>query len=179
MKRNSRGRRPNVRTGYAHEFILFRPARTGGQAHMSRTDALLIASPTQQRGAIGAKPGRWTQWVLDCVGYESALDVVTDMLPGSGAVTRAVEEYRQGCERCGQFIPASRGGMHGSAPAPVGMRPTGAGPDEGREGCGRPGFIHRGRPSAQRIWSAQAMSCTLRKFRARGDLPTAGTFSRA
>src|SRR4051794_5960349 len=43
VKRPARGRRPNVRVGYGHEFVLFQqpPGRRGGQAHMARTDVLL------------------------------------------------------------------------------------------------------------------------------------------
>ena len=108
VKRNPGGRRPYLRVGYAHEFTLFRPARRGGQAHMSRTDALLLASPTRQRGVVGAKPARWTWWTLDCLGYEPGEDEVEDLFPGSGAVSEAIQEYQPGCARCGAVISRKR-----------------------------------------------------------------------
>lgn len=107
MKTSSGGQRLTLRTGYAHEFTLFSPARRGGQVHRSRTDAFLCPS-TQQRGVIGAKASRWTWWVLDCLGYEPEEDTVVDLFPGSNAVGEAVRTYRRGCQRCGAFVSAAR-----------------------------------------------------------------------
>lgn len=66
--------------------ILFPPvgrrARTSGERV---SDVLTTAIP--RLGFYGAKPPEWTRWVLDAMGYDPALDEVTDLFRGSGAVT--------------------------------------------------------------------------------------------
>ena len=41
---------------------------------------------------MGAKPAAWTRWVLDLLGYKPDEDTVTDLFPGSGAVTREINQ---------------------------------------------------------------------------------------
>lgn len=50
-------------------------------------DLLSAAHPVS--GFVGAKPDRWTHWVLDLMGFQPG-DEVVDMFPGSGAVERAM-----------------------------------------------------------------------------------------
>lgn len=40
----------------------------------------------------GAKPQRWTRWVLDVLGHDPDTDTVDDLFPGSGAVGHAVAQ---------------------------------------------------------------------------------------
>lgn len=48
--------------------------------------------PADFHPAAGAKPAGWTHWVLDALGYEPG-DSVTDLFPGSGAVSQAIRTY--------------------------------------------------------------------------------------
>lgn len=100
-KTRAGGSRPYVRIGYSFEHLLFQQpsGRRGGVADMRRTDTL-IAPVTQRRGVIGAKPRRWTQWVLDLLGYQPTEDTVDDLFPGSGDVRAAIDDYRPGCGWC-------------------------------------------------------------------------------
>jgi hypothetical protein len=43
-------------------------------------------------GFAGAKPHRWTRWVLDVLGYDPETDTVDDLFPGSGAVSAAISQ---------------------------------------------------------------------------------------
>ncbi|WP_053353925.1 hypothetical protein [Leucobacter musarum] len=44
-------------------------------------------------GFSGRKPEAWTHWVLTMLGYDPAVDDLTDIFPGSGAVTAAAATY--------------------------------------------------------------------------------------
>lgn len=61
------------------------PTETG---RLSQVPDLLCAAAPQ--GFPGAKPPAWTRWVLDALGYDPETDTVTDLFPGSGAVTAAL-----------------------------------------------------------------------------------------
>jgi hypothetical protein len=70
------------------------PARRSNRrvdaAHRLHVPDVLTCSP-DRIGFVGAKPERWTRWVLDALGHEQG-DTVHDMFPGSGSVTRALEQ---------------------------------------------------------------------------------------
>lgn len=77
--------------------ILYPPAgrrssRTGG---LGLRDVLTAAPP--RTGFVGAKPAAWTHWVLEALGYCDD-DELTDMFPGSGAVTAAAAQGRLGID---------------------------------------------------------------------------------
>lgn len=63
-----------------------RRARTSGRV----PDVLTAAVP--QAGFIGEKPAVWTRWVLDALGHDPDTDTVTDLFPGSGAVSAAAAQ---------------------------------------------------------------------------------------
>lgn len=46
----------------------------------------------------GAKPTRWTWWVLDAMTFDPSTDEVTDMFSGSGRVSSAVKNYQSRLE---------------------------------------------------------------------------------
>ena len=50
----------------------------------------VLSAPHPVSGFVGAKPDRWTTWVLDLLGFDPAQDTVSDLFPGSGAVSRVV-----------------------------------------------------------------------------------------
>jgi hypothetical protein len=90
-----------------HLAVWARPnAAPGGARILSRWEAVIVHAPASRRRAVagsctsdvlvcpapragfpGEKPPAWTRWVLDLLGYDAAADTVTDLFPGSGAVT--------------------------------------------------------------------------------------------
>ncbi len=54
------------------------------------TDVLTCNVPPN--GFVGAKPAAWTRWVLDVLGYDPHEDTVTDLFPGSGAVSSEIAQ---------------------------------------------------------------------------------------
>lgn len=78
--------------------ILFPPrgrrARPAGQQLRVYGDQVpdVLACAPPGAGFAGAKPARWTRWVLDALGYESDQDTVDDLFPGSGAVAAAAAQ---------------------------------------------------------------------------------------
>lgn len=63
-----------------------RRARTGS----GYVPDLLSCAPPGA-GFAGAKPGQWTRWVLDALGYVDG-DTVDDLFPGSGAVSNEIAQ---------------------------------------------------------------------------------------
>ncbi len=57
---------------------------------LAQVPDVLTCSPPGA-GFAGAKPEAWTRWVLDALGHEPD-DEVVDLFPGSGAVSRAIEQ---------------------------------------------------------------------------------------
>lgn len=53
-------------------------------------DVLTASAP--RAGFTGAKPEAWTHWVLAALGYDAELDTVTDLFPGSGAISAAITQ---------------------------------------------------------------------------------------
>lgn len=84
-------------------------AQPGGQRLLSRWEPVIVCPPIGRRargqgfvsdvltaaapgaGFVGAKPGAWTRWVLAALGYQAG-DKVDDLFPGSGSVSRALEQ---------------------------------------------------------------------------------------
>lgn len=50
----------------------------------------LLEARVPENGFPGEKPPAWTRWVLDALGYDPDTDTVTDLFPGSGAITNAI-----------------------------------------------------------------------------------------
>jgi hypothetical protein len=92
--------KPNAQPG-AHRLrscwepvILYPPAgrRSARDGGGQLADVLTAPYPAGRRFP-GAKPGSWTHWVLDALGYRDG-DTVADLFPGSGAVAAAVAQGR-------------------------------------------------------------------------------------
>lgn len=85
-----------VNPGYCWEPVILR----GGRSHRARSEPtvrdFLVEPITMRRGFPGAKPDKFVRWVLDLLGAEPD-DEVVDLFPGSGAVGRAVDDWRM-CE---------------------------------------------------------------------------------
>jgi hypothetical protein len=83
----------NVSVAYAWEPVLVSAARkpvVSGRCVMRD----FISEPiTLKRGLVGAKPEAVCRWAFEVMGAEPT-DELDDLFPGSGAVTRAWEQWR-------------------------------------------------------------------------------------
>lgn len=85
--------KPNAQPG-AHRLrslwepvILYPPlARRSNRGGVGSVPDVLTAHIRQ--GFRGEKPAEWVRWVLAAMTYDPATDLVDDLFPGSGAVTR-------------------------------------------------------------------------------------------
>lgn len=103
----------NVRPAYAWEPVLFRGGRNPGNGYphpppvrgaKQITPKDFIAEPiTLRRGLTGAKPERFCRWVLDLLNVQPG-DVVVDLFPGTGAMTRAAEQRTRADVVLGQSV---------------------------------------------------------------------------
>lgn len=87
--------KPGVGVAYAWEPVVFCGGRKRPKHEPTARD-WVAENITLRRGFPGAKPARFVWWVLDVLGAERQ-DEIVDMFPGSGAVQRAIDEWRDGC----------------------------------------------------------------------------------
>jgi len=66
------------------------PSRRKHSGPGTTMQSFLRAQPPQN--FVGAKPGAWTRWVLDMLGYDAETDTVDDLFPGSGAVAAEIAQ---------------------------------------------------------------------------------------
>lgn len=98
----------NVSVAYAWEPVMVKPCRKPVVSHRvvmrdwlyTQTSDLanderdfIVESITLQRGLTGAKPEAVCRWAFEMLGMEPT-DELVDLYPGSGAVTRAWERWR-------------------------------------------------------------------------------------
>lgn len=84
--------KPNVNPAYAWEPVIVRGGRKRTREQETVRD-WVSANITLQRGMVGAKPDAFCYWLFEVLGME-AEDEMVDLFPGSGAVTRAWERWR-------------------------------------------------------------------------------------
>lgn len=85
--------KPNVTRAYAWEPVIIRGGRDIPRTAPTVRD--FVAEPiTMLKGFPGAKPWRFCWWVFDFLGMEADDDLV-DLFPGSGAVTEALQMWRE------------------------------------------------------------------------------------
>jgi hypothetical protein len=84
--------KPGVNPGYCWEPVIVRGGRKLGRDVPTVRD-YCSANITLKRGLSGAKPEAFSFWLFAFVGLEQG-DEFTDVFPGSGAVTRAWETWR-------------------------------------------------------------------------------------
>jgi hypothetical protein len=65
--------------------------RSRGTGLLAQVPDFLQCEPPKVRFA-GAKPTRWTRWVLDALGYDPDDDTVDDLFPGSGYVQSEIDQ---------------------------------------------------------------------------------------
>jgi hypothetical protein len=81
-----------VGLAYAWEPIILRGGRK--RTRQDRTTRDWLAEPiTLRRGFTGAKPARVVYWLLEALHAKQG-DDIDDLFPGSGAVSRAIEEWK-------------------------------------------------------------------------------------
>lgn len=66
--------------------------RKGRNSGKQMVDYLIKAAP--RKGFAGSKPKEWTIWVMQAMGVRQE-DEVIDLFNGSGAVAKAIEEYKK------------------------------------------------------------------------------------
>lgn len=83
----------NVSVAYAWEPVLVKACRKPVVSGREVMRDWIAESITLQRGLVGAKPKRVCQWAFEVLGMEPD-DELVDLFPGTGAVTRAWEAWR-------------------------------------------------------------------------------------
>lgn len=84
--------KPNVNPAYAWEPLIFFSPRKRERYEKTRRD-WVSANITLKRGMAGAKPGEFCSWLFELLNLKPG-DELCDLFPGSGAVTRAWEQFR-------------------------------------------------------------------------------------
>jgi hypothetical protein len=84
--------KPNVGLAYAWEPVVFWGGRKIRRDQPTVRDWCAV-NITLKKGLTGAKPKGFCDWLFDAFNTEAG-DELHDLFPGSGAVTRAWEEYR-------------------------------------------------------------------------------------
>ncbi len=84
--------KPNVNPAYAWEPVLVSPARKRGRDVPTVRDWVSV-NITLKKGLTGVKPDAFSNWLFEVLGMELT-DEFIDLFPGTGAVTRAWEHWR-------------------------------------------------------------------------------------
>lgn len=84
--------KPNVNPAYAWEPVIFRIK----QQRLTRKDATIrdwvSANITLKKGLVGAKPPEFCYWLFDLLQVKAS-DEFYDLYPGTGIVTKCLNEY--------------------------------------------------------------------------------------
>lgn len=84
--------KPGVGVAYAWEPVIVRGGRRRTREQRTVRD-WVAEGITLKRGLTGAKPDNFVFWVLEVLNAEPE-DTIDDVFPGSGAVGRAIERWR-------------------------------------------------------------------------------------
>jgi hypothetical protein len=84
--------KPGVDPAYTWEPVLFRSKRKASKGVNTVRDHI-SCNITLKKGLVGVKPDEFCWWLFDLLGMTPD-DEFVDMFPGSGAVTRAWEQWR-------------------------------------------------------------------------------------
>jgi len=109
--------KPGVNPSYSWEPVLFYGVRKRPRSVPTVRD-WVSCNITLKRGLIGAKPVGFCEWLFNLLAIDTKEDEFFDLYPGSGAVTRAYEEWRKrscgdGCHSAQQRKPKSCVGHYG------------------------------------------------------------------
>ena len=90
IRPNSAPTGSRIRPSWEPVIVYNSKDRRSYRSGLARPKDYLIANPPRTK-FIGQKPFEWTEWVVDLIGYTDG-DTVSDLFPGSGAVTSALIE---------------------------------------------------------------------------------------
>lgn len=85
--------KPGVGVAYAWEPVIVRGGRRRTREQQTMRDYCAVPI-TLKRGFCGAKPDGFCFWLFECLNLEPD-DEFTDVFPGSGAVQRAWDSWRE------------------------------------------------------------------------------------
>jgi hypothetical protein len=85
--------KPGIKRAYAWEPVLFRGGRKRHRCERTVKD-WVSANIMLKSGCPGAKPDAFCWWVFEFLGMEPE-DEFIDLFPGSGAVTRAWQQWKR------------------------------------------------------------------------------------
>ena len=95
----------NVPVAYAYEPVIIKAARKPVVAHRCimrdwiEDGEGIKESITMKKGLTGVKPEKVCHWAFELVGASAGEDKLTDLFPGTGAVTRAWQSWHLICYR--------------------------------------------------------------------------------
>jgi len=87
----------NKHAHYAWEPVIFRGGRPFAErchCHRDYTVTPMVLGGAKTGFGKGTKPEGFTRWVLESLLNADPADEITDLFPGSGSVTRAIEAWR-------------------------------------------------------------------------------------
>jgi hypothetical protein len=82
----------NVRNAYTWEPVILCGGRMSSKDGAPVTRDHLSEPITLRRGLTGAKPQRFNRWVLDMLGFIDGEDVLDDLFPGFGGMSKTLNE---------------------------------------------------------------------------------------
>jgi hypothetical protein len=88
--------KPGVNPAYAWEPVIVRGGRRRGRELPTIRD-WVSANITLKKGLCGVKPLTFCKWIFEVLGMMSG-DELSDLFPGSGAVSTAWNEYKKQVE---------------------------------------------------------------------------------
>lgn len=83
--------KPGVNPSYSWEPVIFWGGRKRGRSMPTVRD-FVSANVTLKKGLAGAKPEDFCFWVFECLNIRAG-DDFTDLFPGTGAVTAALQTF--------------------------------------------------------------------------------------
>ncbi len=84
--------KPNVGVAYTWEPVVFYGGRKRGR-HQPTIPDFLSENITLKKGLTGAKPPKFCRWIIDVLNLH-ATDQLTDLFPGTGAMGREWERFK-------------------------------------------------------------------------------------
>lgn len=79
-------------TQYGWEPVIFRTNKKDPKRHMVRD---WISGPNSRLSPVpGAKPHYFNRWILDLLCFDSEIDELVDLFPGSGGMANALKESK-------------------------------------------------------------------------------------
>ena len=101
--------KPGVSVAYAWEPVIVQGGRKRERDRATVRDWTAV-NITLRRGLVGAKPEAFAYWLFEVLGMRSE-DQLTDLFPGTGAITRALEKWRTHPEMALKYVQSETAKM--------------------------------------------------------------------